>query len=95
MTIGYALVQTAIDLNEPGEFDNIEYMRGQANLICDSLGWTSDQMFLPTMAALAHMITIDELFDAFYRRMPLRKLDDICDRMDDEIEKAYVRARST
>lgn len=65
MTIAYALVENAWWLNEPGtrEQSNYEYMRGQANLICDALGWPGDDMYLPVMACLAHQITIEKLFE--------------------------------
>lgn len=82
MTVAYALVKAAVDLNEPSppEPMNHEYLRGQANLICDALGWGADDMYLPVMACLTHQITIDTLFDILRGQAELN--DDIAQSME-------------
>lgn len=70
--VAEAMLKTARDLNEPGEaLDNFEYVRGQAELLVDSLGYSMDEAKYPIMAYLAHLIDFGRLMDILYGRVSL------------------------
>lgn len=72
MFVAEAMLKTAHDLNEPGEaLDNFEYVRGQAELLVDSLGYSMDEAKYPIMAYLAHLIDFGRLMDILYGRVSL------------------------
>lgn len=81
MFVAEAMLKTARGLNEPGEaLDNFEYVRGQAELLVDSLGYSMDEAKYAIMAYLAHMINFGDLMDILYERGTLS--DEIVDKID-------------
>lgn len=89
MFIAEALLKTARDLNEPGEaLDNFEYVRGQAELIVDALGYSQEDAKVAVMAYLSYLMAFDQLMDILYERMSLS--DDVT-RIIDQAHEKYMR----
>ena len=88
MFIAEVLLKTARDLNEPGEaLDNFEYVRGQAELLVDALGYLQEDAKVAIMAYIAHLIDFATVMDVLYERMPLDR------RVVLKIDNALFRAR--
>ena len=88
MTLAESLLTTARSLNEKGEaLDNFEYVRGQAELIVDALGYSQDEAKYAVMAYLAYELDLIDVLDVLYGRTSLSH------EIEDKIDRAHKHLR--